>query len=107
MPWYLYWFAPVVLLFKKDEHAMAYMKQIALIGLLYLYGLAVNWPYFILGPIPEFMHHFPYNWGTIGGLLLLCALAGVAYGIWKLEIDRRERKAIMYREAEDRGELII
>ena len=107
MPWYLYWFAPVVLLFKKDDQAMAYMKQVALIGLLYLFGLVVNWPYFILGPIPDFMVHFPYNWGTIGGLFLLGALAALAYGIWKLEIDRRERKAIEFKEAEASGELII
>ncbi|TFG33068.1 hypothetical protein EU527_08850 [Candidatus Thorarchaeota archaeon] len=107
MPWYLYWLAPIILLFKNDKHAMAYMRQIALIGLLYLYGLAVNWPYFILGPIPEFILHFPYNWGTIGGLVLLGALAAAAYGIWKIETDRRERKSILIKEAEARGELII
>ncbi len=107
MPWYLYWFAPVVLLFKEDKHAMAYMKEVALIGLLYLYGLAVNWPYFILGPIPEFIEHFPYNWGTLGGLILLCALATFAYGVWKFETDRRESNALRRREVELRGELII
>lgn len=107
MPWYLYWFAPVVLLLKTDKHSMAYMKEVGLVGLLYLYGLAVNWPYFIIGPIPDFMVHFPYHWGTIPGLILLGFLAAIAYGIWKLEIDRREKNAFRRREAEARGELLI
>ena len=107
MPWYLYWFAPVVLLFKKDEQSMTYMKEVAVVGMLYLYGLTVNWPYFIIGPIPDFMVHFPYHWGTIPGLILLSLLAAVAYGVWKLEVERRERNAIRKREAEARGELLI
>lgn len=107
MPWYLYWLAPIVILFKTDEQALAYMKQLALIGILYLYGLLVNWPYFIQGPIPEFILHFPYNWFTIVGVVLIGVLSAITYGIWLIEIQRRERKAIMLKEAEARGELII
>ena len=107
MPWYLFWFLPVVLLFNKDEFANAYMKQLAVLGLMYLLGLVVNWPYFIAGPIPEFMKHFPYNWATIYGLMLLGFLAAVAFAIWRWEFDRRELKSELNRAAETRGELII
>ena len=107
MPWYLYWLGPVALLFKTDKHAVAYMKQLAVVGLMYLLGLIVNWPYFIGGPIPEFMKHFPYNWATIYGIMLLGFLAAVAFVIWRWEFDRRERKSEVYRAAEARGELII
>ena len=107
MPWYLYWLGPVSLLFTKDEFSVAYMKQIALIGLLYLLGLVVNWPYFVSGPIPEFVKHFPYNWNSIYGIILLGALAAIAYVVWRWEFDRRERKAEFIRAAEARGELII
>jgi len=108
MPWYLYWLGPVSLLFTKDEFSVAYMKQIALIGLLYLLGLVVNWPYFVSGPIPEFVKHFPQNWlDSIYGFILLSVLAAIAYVIWRWEFDRRERKAELVRAAEARGELII
>jgi len=107
MPWYLYWLGPVVLLFKTDKHAIAYMKEMALIGLLYLLGLVVNWPYFISGPIPEFGKHFPHNWNTVYGFILLGVLAAGAFVIWRWEFDRRERKAALNRAAESRGELII
>jgi len=107
MPWYLYWLGPVVLLFKTDKLAIAYMKQIALIGLLYLLGLVVNWPYFISGPIPEFGKHFPHDWNSIYGFILLGVLATGAFVIWRWEFDRRERNAILRRAAEARGELII
>jgi hypothetical protein len=107
MPWYLFWFLPVVLLFDKDKYANAYMKQLAVVGLMYLLGLVVSWPYFIAGPIPEFMTHFPYNWATIYGLMLLGFLAAVAFVIWRWEFDRRERKTELNRAAEARGELII
>ena len=107
MPWYLFWFLPVVLLFDKDKYANAYMKQLAVVGLMYLLGLVVNWPYFIGGPIPEFMKHFPYNWATIYGIMLLGFLAAVAFVIWRWEFDRRELKSELNRAAEARGELII
>jgi hypothetical protein len=107
MPWYLYWLAPVALLFEKETHSIAYMKQIALIGLLYLLGMAVNWPYFISGPIPEFVEHFPYDWNSIYGFILVGVLAAVAFLVWRWAFDSRERKAELYRAAEARGELII
>ena len=107
MPWYLYWLAPVALLFEKETHAVAYMKQIALIGLLYLLGMAVNWPYFISGPIPEFVEHFPYDWNSIYGFILVGVLAAGAFLVWRWAFDSRERKAELYRAAEARGELII
>ena len=107
MPWYLYWLGPVALLFKEDAHSVAYMKQIALIGLLYLLGMVANWPYFISGPVPEFVEHFPYDWLSIYGFILLGILAAGAFVIWRWEFDRRERKAELHRAAEARGELII
>ncbi len=107
MPWYLYWLGAVVLLFENDKQSVAYMKELALIGLLYLLGLAANWPYFVSGPIPEFAKHFPHNWNSIYGLILMGALAAIAFVIWRWEFDRRERKAEEVRAAEARGELII
>jgi len=107
MPWYLYWLAPVALLFTKNKQSLAYMKQLALIGLLYLLGLVVNWPYFISGPIPEFVEHFPYDWNSLYGFSLLGVLAAGAFVIWRWTFDRRERRAELYRAAEARGELII
>ncbi len=108
MPWYLFWFAPLIVLFKNNKLAVGYLRQVTLVGLLYLLGIAVNWPYFIAGPLPSFMEHFPATMAeTIGGLILLVILTCVAYFLWKLEIERREKKAILLREAEARGELII
>jgi hypothetical protein len=108
MPWYLFWFAPVIVLFKKDSQALGYLRQITLVGFLYLLGIIASWPYFIAGPLPAFMEHFPASASeTIGGLILLVISTCIAYFLWKLEIERREQKAIILREAEARGELII
>lgn len=107
MPWYLYWLGPVVLLFEKNIYSLAYMKQLALIGLLYLLGMIVNWPYFISGPIPEFVKHFPHNWNSLYGFMLLGVLAALAFVIWRWTFDRREQKAALLRATEARGELII
>lgn len=108
MPWYLFWFAPLIVLFKKNREAIGYLRQVTLIGLLYLLGIVVNWPYFIVGPLPAFMEHFPASMAeTIGGLILLGISTCIAYLFWKLEIERREKKTILLREAEARGELII
>ncbi|MBE0527299.1 MAG: hypothetical protein IH631_10175, partial [Candidatus Thorarchaeota archaeon] len=107
MPWYLYWLGPAVLLFEKNTHAIAYMKQIALIGLLYLLGLVINWPYFVTGPIPEFVEHFPNDWNSIYGFMLLGVLAALSFVIWRWTFDRREQRAALLRAAEERGELII
>jgi hypothetical protein len=107
MPWYLYWLAPVVLLFDKDEHAIGYMKELTVVGFLYLLGLFCNWYYFITYPLPDFIEHFPQGEGTILGVVLIAILAGVTYILWKLEFDRRDRKNELIRQAHERGELII
>ncbi len=108
MPWYLYWLGIIVVLFDKDEHAIGYVKQITVVGFLYILGILCNWPYFIEGPLPDFFAHFPLQWWqTILGLLLIGMLTAVAYVIWNWEFARRERRAIINREAEARGELII
>ncbi|MGD9396044.1 MAG: hypothetical protein PVJ05_06435 [Candidatus Thorarchaeota archaeon] len=107
MPWYLYWLAAVVVLFDKDEHAVGYMKEITVVGLLYLIGLFCNWHYFITYPLPDFIEHFPQGEGTILGVALIAILAGITYVVWKWEFDRRDRKNALIQEAEARGELII
>jgi len=108
MPWYLFWFAILIVLFKSDKQAIGYLRQLTLVGFLYLLGIAANWPYFISGPLPAFMEHFPASMAeAIGGLILLVISTCVAYFLWKLEIERREKKAVLLREAEARGELII
>jgi hypothetical protein len=108
MPWYLFWFAPVIILFKEDKQAVGYLRQITLVGLLYLLGIGANWPYFIAGPLPAFMEHFPASAAeTISGLILLVISICISYFIWKIEIERREKKNQLRREAEMRGELII
>ena len=107
MPWYLCWLAAVVLLFDDDQHAIGYMKQLTVVGFLYLIGLFCNWHYFISYPLPDFMGHFPLGQGTFIGLLLIVILAAVTYVAWKWEFDRRDRKNELIREAEARGELII
>lgn len=107
MPWYLYWLAPVVLLFDEDDHAVGYMKQLTVLGFIYLIGLFCNWNYFITYPLPDFLEHFPQGEGTILGVGLIFILAVLTYALWKWEFDRRERKFKIIREAEARGELII
>ena len=107
MPWYLYWLAPVVVLFDKDEHAVGYMKELTVVGLLYLIGLFCNWHYFITYPLPDFIEHFPQGESTILGVALIAILAGITYVAWKWEFDRRDRKNALIQEAEARGELII
>ncbi|MFW9973942.1 MAG: hypothetical protein ACFFDQ_01565 [Candidatus Thorarchaeota archaeon] len=109
MPWYLYWLAPVVILFERDDHASGYMKEMAIVGFLYTFGLACNWPYFSgdPGPLRDFVGHFPLQEGTIIGVILIVILAGLTYVLWKWEFDRRDRRMTLAQEAEARGELII
>ncbi len=109
MPWYLYWLAPVVILFERDDHASGYMKEMAIVGFLYTFGLICNWPYFSgdPGPLRDFVGHFPLGEGTIIGVILIAILAGLTYVLWKWEFDRRDRRMTLAREAEARGELII
>jgi len=107
MPWYLMWMALVLFLFRKDEHIIGYLKLITVVGLLYAFGVACNWPYFINGPLPDFMGHFPLGWWTLLGIILLASLCGVVFAIWKVGFDRRERRAMMIKAARDRGELVV
>lgn len=107
MPWYLMWMALVLFLFNEDEHIVGYLKLITVVGLLYPFGVACNWPYFINGPLPDFMEHFPFGWWTLAGMFLLTFLAGVVFFIWRATFERRERKALMIKAATDRGELVL
>ncbi|MFX1559384.1 MAG: hypothetical protein ACFFBL_02240 [Promethearchaeota archaeon] len=109
MPWYLYWLAPIVILFDNDEQASGYMKEMTIVGFLYAFGLLCSWPYFSgdPGPLRDFVGHFPLREGTVLGLILIVILAGITYVAWKWEFDRRERKMELMREAEITGELII
>lgn len=110
MPWYLYWLAPIVVLFRKEEHQIGYVKAITMVGLLYLLGLIANWPYFISSPLPQFMEHFPYGVWSMLGILPWGVLAGVTYAVWYWVVtrgSRRETRETLRREAEARGELII
>ena len=107
MPWYLYWLAIVVILFDKDDHAIGYMKQLTVVGILYLIGMACNWYYISTYPLPDFIGNFPLGEGTFIGLVLIVILAGITYAAWKWEFDRRDRKIAFIRETEARGELIV
>ncbi|MCF2135749.1 MAG: hypothetical protein K9W43_00745 [Candidatus Thorarchaeota archaeon] len=107
MPWYLFWLGSLIFLFDDDEQAIGYLKEITIVGLVYWFGVTCNWPYFISGPLVDFMTHFTSGWYTLLGLTLMVVVTGVSYFIWKKEFERRERKAQMYLEAEARGELII
>jgi hypothetical protein len=107
MPWYLFWLGGMIVIYDDDEQAIGYLKQMTIVGLLYAFGVVCNWPYFISGPLPDFIAHFPFGWWTLAGLFLLIAVTIVSYIIWKIEIDRMERRAQIIREAEARGELVI
>ncbi len=107
MPWYVFWLGPIAIFLKDDEQAMGYLRQIALVALLYTIGVFINWPYFIAGPLPDFSEHFKTGWWALGGLALMIGLAGASYFLWKATFDRRERIAARRHDAEARGELII
>jgi hypothetical protein len=110
MPWYLYWLAPLVVLFERNDRARGYLKQVTLVGLLYTLGLVANWPYFWTNPLPQFVEHFPYGLWTIGGLVLLMLMTALAFLVWKWVFShqsRLERKEAERRAAEISGELII
>ena len=107
MPWYVFWLGLMTIFLKDDEQAMGYLRQIALIALLYTIGVFINWPYFIAGPLPDFSEHFKGGWWALGGIALIIGLAGASYILWKVAFDRKERLAVMRHEAEARGELII
>ncbi len=107
MPWYLFWLGPMIFLFKEDEHAIGYLKQLTVVGFVYAFGIVCNWPYFISGPLPDFLIHFPLGWYTLLGLFLLVLSAAVSFGVWRWTFERRERRAQRIREAKARGELVM
>jgi len=107
MPWYVFWLGPIAIFLRNDEQAMGYLRQIALVALLYTVGVFINWPYFIAGPLPDFSEHFKTGWWALGGLALIIGLAGASYLLWKATFDRRERLAARRHDAEARDELII
>lgn len=107
MPWYLFWLGTAIMFFDDDEQAIGYLKQLTIVGFLYGFGVACNWPYFINGPLPDFLEHFPYGWLTLFGLALLIILALIAFAFWKRLFEKRERKTKLIREVESRGELVI
>ncbi len=107
MPWYLFWLGPLCVMFDDDKQAIGYLKQITIIGLLYTFGIFINWPYFVNRPLIDFSEHFPFGWLTFIGLSLLFALVGVAYVIWKKEVDRRRNRDRIIKKAEARGELVL
>lgn len=87
MPWYLLWLGGMVVLYDDDEQAVGYLKQMAIVGLLYAFGVVCNWSYLKNGPLPYFLAHFPFGWWTFSGLLLLVAMAIVSYLKWKNSLD--------------------
>ncbi len=107
MPWYLFWFGLMILLLDNEKQAIGFLKAVTVVGLVYAFGLACNWPYFITGPVIDFARHFILGWYTLIGLAIMCITAFLFYYIWKKEIERRERKMRLILEAETRGELLI
>lgn len=108
MPWYLFWFGCIIFLFDTNEHAVGYLKEITIVGFLYVLGVFANWPYFILGPLPDFLANFPLSFTESMGLILIMLGAIVAsYILWKWSFNMRETRARQIREIEARGELVI
>jgi hypothetical protein len=107
MPWYLFWLGITIFLFDDDNQAIGYLKQLTVVGMVYTYGLLCNGPYFLGGPLPDFMGNFTSGWYTLLGLSLMVGLTALSYFAWKWTFERREQKARFIREAEARGELVI
>ncbi len=107
MPWYLFWFAPMVLLFENDEQASGYMKHITIVGFLYTFGVFCNYPYFISGPLPDFISEFIFGYQTLIALVIILILMSISYVIWRWDSDRRAIQEKHIAEAAARGELII
>lgn len=107
MPWYLFWLGPAIFLFDDDEQKIGYLKELTIVGLLYAFGVLVNWPYFITGPLPDFAVHFPFGWYTVLGFFGLVFSVGIAFGVWKWTFDRRERRSQRIQEAKARGEYVM
>jgi hypothetical protein len=107
MPWYLFWFGGLIFLFKKNEHAIGYLKQITIIGFVYTLGVLANWPYFLYGPLPDFIANFPLGVLSVIPLALMFIVSGVFFVIWRWSFNRQEERAVKLREYEERGELVV
>ncbi len=107
MPWYLFWLAPLVVLFEDDRQAAGYMKEVTIVGFAYTFGVFCNYPYFISGPLPDFINEFIFGYQTLFALVAILLVTTLGYLIWRWESEKRERRARLIREAEVRGELVI
>ncbi|MFW9932047.1 MAG: hypothetical protein ACFFDR_05260 [Candidatus Thorarchaeota archaeon] len=107
MPWYLFWFGALIFLFDDDRQAIAYLKLMTIIGLLYAFGVIINFPYFWEGPLPDLLSHFPMGLWTYGYLAILAAAVVIVFIIWRWTFNRREVQAKIRHDAEARGELVI
>lgn len=107
MPWYLFWMGIMIFFYERDDYSIGYLKEITVVGFLYSSGLAFNWPYFASAPLQDFLSHFTSGWYTLFGIILMIGVTIVSYLVWKVEFERRERRAKIVKEAEERGELII
>ena len=107
MPWYLFWLGGMILLFDTDEQATGYLKEVTVVGFLYTFGAFLNYIYFMDGPLPDFFVNFPLGWDTLWGFAAMAIGTAFAFVFWRWTFDRRERRATIIREAEERGELVI
>jgi len=107
MPWYLMWLGIVVFMLRDKTQSIAYLKVISIVGFLYTFGLLCNFPYFSTGTLNDFLSHFKTGWLTLVGVGVMLLLTLISYLIWAKEVKRRERKALVIREAEARGELVM
>lgn len=107
MPWYLFWFAGLIFLFETDEQSVGYLKEITIVGFVYTLGVFANWPYFILGPLPDFLDNFPLGLASFIPLTVMVIASGIVFTIWRWLFNRQEEKAIRLRSIEERGELIL
>jgi len=107
MPWYLFWFGALIFLFENDEQSVGYLKQITIVGFVYSLGVIVNWPYFILGPLPDFLNNFPLGLSSFIPLAVMLMASTIVFAIWRWSFNRQEARALRIRAAKERGELIL
>jgi hypothetical protein len=106
MPWYLFWFGSLIFLFKDNERAIGYIKEITVVGFLYVFGILVNWHYFITGPLPDFIANFPLGLYSVVLLGVMACCTIIAFGIWRWTFSWREKVNKLRQEARDRGEFV-
>ena len=103
----LYCLGGMIFLFDEDKHKIGYLKQITIVGFVYTFGVVLNYIYFVNGPLPDLLGHFPFGWVTILGLAGIALGAAITFVIWRWTFNRREARAQLVGEAEARGELVI